>query len=78
MFGQEWCSRDFPGGPVVKTLTSTAGGMGSIPGQRTKILHALESKSKKKKKKKKTLKKIPFKKRMVQMGVQWREGRCYD
>ena len=38
---------------MVKTLTSTAGGMGSIPGQRTKILHALESKSKKKKKKKK-------------------------
>ena len=61
---------------MVKTLTSTAGGMGSIPGQRTKILHALESKSKKKKKK--TLKKIPLKKRMVQMGVQWREGRCYD
>ena len=42
--------RVFPGSsrvfPVVKTLTSTAGGMGSIPGQRTKILHAAESKSK--------------------------------
>ena len=27
----------FPGGPVVKTPPSTAGGMGSIPGQGTKI-----------------------------------------
>ena len=30
----------FPGGPVVKTLPSNAGGAGSIPGWGTKILHA--------------------------------------
>ena len=32
---------DFPGGPVVKTSPSTTGGAGSIPGQGTKIPHAL-------------------------------------
>ena len=31
---------DFPGGPVVKTLPSNAGGAGSIPGQGAKIPHA--------------------------------------
>ena len=31
--------RDFPGGPVVKTLPSNAGGQGSIPGQGVKIPH---------------------------------------
>ena len=30
-------SRDFAGGPVVKTQPSDAGGMGSIPGQGNKI-----------------------------------------
>ena len=34
-------SRDFPGGPVVKALPSRAGGVGLIPGQGTKIPHAL-------------------------------------
>ena len=33
--------RDFPGGPVVKTLPSNAGGGGLILGQGTKIPHAL-------------------------------------
>ena len=33
--------RDFPGGPVVKTLPSNAGGAGSIPGQGAKLPHAL-------------------------------------
>ena len=33
--------RDFPGGPVVKTIYSTAGGTGSIPGWETKIPHAV-------------------------------------
>ena len=33
-------SEDFPGGPVVKTLCFQAGGSGSIPSHRTKILHA--------------------------------------
>ena len=33
-------SRDFLGGPVVKTLPSNSGGMGSIPGQGIKIPHA--------------------------------------
>ena len=32
---------DFSGGPVVKNLPSNARDMGSIPGQRTKIPHAL-------------------------------------
>ena len=36
--GNSW---DFPGGPVVKTSRSNAGGAGSIPGQGAKILHAL-------------------------------------
>ena len=31
---------DFPGGPVVKTSPSNAGGVGSIPGQGAKIPHA--------------------------------------
>ena len=32
-------TRDFPGGPVVKNLPYTAGDVGLIPGQRTKIPH---------------------------------------
>ena len=32
--------RDFPGRPVIKTLPSNAGGVGSIPGQEAKIPHA--------------------------------------
>ena len=32
-----WVGRDFPGGPVVKTLLSNAGGVGSMPGQGAKI-----------------------------------------
>ena len=31
---------DFPGGPVVKTSPSKAGGAGSIPGRGAKIPHA--------------------------------------
>ena len=34
--------RDFPGGPEVKNLLYKAGDTGSIPGQGTKIPHALE------------------------------------
>ena len=33
-------SRDFPGGPVVKTQSSRAGGLGLIPGWGAKIPHA--------------------------------------
>ena len=33
--------KDFPAGPVVKTWPSNAGSAGSIPGQGTRILHAL-------------------------------------
>ena len=36
---------DFPGGPVVKTSTSSAGGMGLIPGRATKISHASRPKN---------------------------------
>ena len=32
---------DFPGGPVVKTLPSNAGGVGSIPGHAAKVPYAL-------------------------------------
>ena len=32
--------QDFPGSPVVKTLPSNAGGVGSIPGQGANIPHA--------------------------------------
>ena len=32
---------NFPGGPVVKTLPSNAEGAGPIPGQGTKIPHAV-------------------------------------
>ena len=31
--------QDFPGGPVVKSLPSSAGDAGLIPGRGTKILH---------------------------------------
>ena len=34
-------ARDFPGGPVVKNLPSNAGDAGLIPGQGTKIPHAM-------------------------------------
>ena len=33
--------RDFPSGPVIKNPPSNTGDMGSIPGQRTKIPHAM-------------------------------------
>ena len=36
---------DFPGGPVVKTLPSSAGGVGLIPGQGAKIPQASWPKS---------------------------------
>ena len=36
--------RDFPGGPVVKTLPSNARGAGSIPGGGVKIPRALKPK----------------------------------
>ena len=39
---QEWGG--FPGGPVVKTFPSSAGDVGLIPGQGTKIAHALQVK----------------------------------
>ena len=45
--------KDFPGGPVVKTLPSSASGEGSIPGWGVKIPHALGSKTPDIKKKKK-------------------------
>ena len=32
--------RDFPGGPMVKDLTSSVGDTGLIPDRRTKIIHA--------------------------------------
>ena len=41
---------DFPGGPVVKTLASTAGGSGSIPGPGSFACHVVWPKKKKRKK----------------------------
>ena len=43
--------RDFPGGPVVKTSPSHACGAGLIPGQGTKIPHAVTKKPNHKNKK---------------------------
>ena len=37
--------RDLPGGQVIKTSPSNAGGVGSIPGQGAKIPHALGPKN---------------------------------
>ena len=42
--------RDFPGGPMVKTLPSSAGDAGPFPGQGAKIPHALWPKPKTKQK----------------------------
>ena len=39
--------RDFPGGPVVKTLLSSAGGTGSFPGRGAKIPRASQPKNQK-------------------------------
>ena len=36
---KELDKRDFPGGPVVKNLHCNSGGVGSIPGQGTKVPH---------------------------------------
>ena len=44
-------AQDFPGSPMVKTLPSTPGGMGSIPGQGTKVPSAMGCGQKLKKKK---------------------------
>ena len=41
----KWQARDFPGGPVVKTLPSNAGCVGSIPDPGAKIPHALGPKN---------------------------------
>ena len=48
----------FPGGPRVKTLPSNAGGVGSIPVWKAKILHALWSKQPKNIKQKQYCKQI--------------------
>ena len=37
--------RHFPGAPLVKTSPSSAGGVGSIPGQGAGVLHALQPKN---------------------------------
>ena len=46
---QNHLQRDFPGGPVVKTLCPLQGGVGSIPGQGTKIPQSRSVVKKKKK-----------------------------
>ena len=45
----KWPCWDFPGVPVLRTSLSTAGGVGSIPGQGAKIPNALQPEKKKKK-----------------------------
>ena len=42
---KEKTQRDFPGVPVVKTLASNAGGVGSVPGWEAKIPHACGQKT---------------------------------
>ena len=42
MLNKQRHSRDFSGGPAVKSLPSNAGGLGLIPGQKTRIPHASE------------------------------------
>ena len=39
MIGVSHAFGDFPGSPVLKTLPSNSGGVGSIPGQEVKIPH---------------------------------------
>ena len=39
---KKWWFLDFPSGPVVKTLPSSAGSVGSILGRGTKVLHVVE------------------------------------
>jgi len=46
---------DFPGGPVVETLSFNTGYAGSIPGQRAKIPHASRPKKPKHKKRSNTV-----------------------
>ena len=41
-------TQNFPGSPVAKPLTSTAGGTGSIPGRRSRIPNASRHSQKKK------------------------------
>ena len=41
---KEWRIWDFPGSPVVKTLTSSAGVVGSIPHWGAEIPHAAQPK----------------------------------
>ena len=41
----ELLRRDYPGGPVVKTLPFNVGCAGSIPGRGVKIPHASQSKN---------------------------------
>ena len=45
IFALRSATRDFPGGPVVGTPPSNAGGAGSIPGRGVKIPHASQPKS---------------------------------
>ena len=46
-------SWDFPNGPVVKTSSSNAGGVDSIPDQGVKISHAFQPKERERERKKK-------------------------
>ena len=48
---QKFHSRDFPGGPVIKTPHFHCSGQGSIPGLGTKILYATGGRNQKKRKK---------------------------
>ena len=41
----KWIFRGFPGGSLVKTLPSSAGGKGSITGQGAKIPHTWQQKN---------------------------------
>ena len=66
--------RDFPGRPVIKTLPSNAGGVGSIPGQEAKIPHASRPKYQNIKQKRycnkfnKDFKSGPYKKKILKVS----------
>ena len=59
--------KDFSGGPVVKTLPSNTGGVGSIPGWGAKITHALGPKTQNMKQKQYCNKFNRLKKKIVQI-----------
>ena len=71
-------SRDFPGGPVVKTSPSNAGGAGSIPGWGAKVPYASWTKNQNIKQKQycnKDLKNDPHQKKIFKKKIYSKDNR---